>query len=310
MIKKFFLFLYILLSSFLSGEDQLSLGVTWLGESKMAERVTDGTLEILNELTPDLNVEIIPNLPSNSELNKVLDNFSSEKDAIVIMRSNSVNVLSKREFAIPVFFGALNDPVALGLIKNIERPGGNRTGVSYYINIEKFFSIIMQLSPKLQSLLLIHEKHHPGAAVEISNLRKISNQYGIEFINEPVMTDQDVREVIIEHSDSVDGVIFGNQNIFKQMTETIQEISREIVCFSFSPQLVSHGILASLSADDFKLGRILAGSIISVLYQNTKIGDISVKFDKDPIIHLNIPTAEHFGIIVPIHLLRIAEVYQ
>lgn len=117
-------------------------------------------------------------------------------------------------------------------------------------------------------------------------------------------------QALKESDDTIDAFIFGNQALFFVEGQKFLEAADLTPIFSYSEVIVKFGALASLSADDYKLGRMLAGSIIEVLYNGIRIGDIPIKVDNDPGISINISTAEKLGIIIPMHILKVAEVYR
>ena len=145
MRRYFVLLLSIIFILDLHSEDDLSIGITWYGQSVMSQRVAEGTIEVLRELVPDLQIEKIPNISSEDEFLSVINRFNREKDAIAVLRSNGTQFLVDNPQPLPSFIGATNNPVLLGAISNLERPGGNITGVSYIIDPGTVFNFFLQI---------------------------------------------------------------------------------------------------------------------------------------------------------------------
>jgi ABC-type uncharacterized transport system substrate-binding protein len=59
-------------------------------------------------------------------------------DAIVATSTLSAVALSKATKAIPIVFMGAGDPVSLGLVASLGRPGGNVTGLSFSVGMETF----------------------------------------------------------------------------------------------------------------------------------------------------------------------------
>jgi putative ABC transport system substrate-binding protein len=84
------------------------------------------------------DVTRLPALAANLVAHKV--------DVIVTQGGDASSIAAKNATSkIPVLFHSASDPVALGLVSSLARPGGNATGVAY---------LEVDLAPKLLELLL------------------------------------------------------------------------------------------------------------------------------------------------------------
>ena len=83
--------------------------------------------------------------------------------------------------AIPIVFHTGADPVAVGLVDSLNRPGGNITGVSFltYAAAPKRLGLLRDLIPALNILgLLVHSKD-PVAESAITELAAAVRPFGI-----------------------------------------------------------------------------------------------------------------------------------
>lgn len=309
-MRQLLFIILIFLNASCFGEEVFSIGISWLGRSPMSEEITTGAMETFRDLVPDLKVEIRGNLKNENELRILLETYAKTKDAVVLLRSSGARFLINNPQSIPSFIGAANDPVMLGITTNTDRPGGNITGVSYQIDMNEIIQLMSNLLPEINALLYLYEEGHPGSPVDSFHLSRACKNASIDFIEAGCSSTEDVLREIESRNDDVDAIVLGNQAFFHNIDFDDMSYTGEVPFFSLNSLLVSKGVLASISADDRKLGRLLAGSIISVLYGNKKVGDIPIQFDRDPVISINITTAEKLGLIIPIHMLRVAEVYR
>src|SRR5262249_43156487 len=69
--------------------------------------------------------------------------------SVMIVVSESGALAAKATPTIPIVFGIAEDPVALGLVANIARPGGNATGVNFLMGelVPKRMGILRELVP-------------------------------------------------------------------------------------------------------------------------------------------------------------------
>jgi putative ABC transport system substrate-binding protein len=85
---------------------------------------------------------------------------------------------------IPVVFMIASDPVKLGLVASLNRPGGNLTGVAY-LNDEiapKRLQILHQLIPAAKSIgFLINPANPPAAAAQTKEMQEAAGTTGLQL---------------------------------------------------------------------------------------------------------------------------------
>ena len=67
--------------------------------------------------------------------------------------------------AMPIVFAVAGDPVQLGVVANLNRPGGNVTGVSFFSSkiTSKRLGLLHELVPTLTSISLLANPRNAGA---------------------------------------------------------------------------------------------------------------------------------------------------
>jgi len=65
----------------------------------------------------------------------------------------------------PIVFAVAGDPVQLGVVANLNRPGGNVTGVSFFSSkiTSKRLGLLHELVPTLTSISLLANPRNAGA---------------------------------------------------------------------------------------------------------------------------------------------------
>src|SRR5437773_1975304 len=74
--------------------------------------------------------------------------------AVIIATNSEMATIAKSVARdVPVIFGSRQDPIRLGLVESLARPGGNITGFTYFVPIEqKRLELLRQLSPDAKKL--------------------------------------------------------------------------------------------------------------------------------------------------------------
>jgi putative tryptophan/tyrosine transport system substrate-binding protein len=89
-------------------------------------------------------------------------------DAIVGVDGGSARAVSAATKSIPIVMGVSGDPVELGLVTSLARPGGNATGISF-LSPElagKRFQFLREISPKATRVAVLFNRVHAGEEQE------------------------------------------------------------------------------------------------------------------------------------------------
>ncbi len=286
------------------------IGVAWQGKSGMAKRVYQGVRDVLETNAPGISIELKKELPSQQALHKVVTRFQKEKTAMLLLRSSGVEYLKAHPPTIPTFIGGCNDPSALGLITNLGAPAGVITGVTYAISYDQQFDIFKQLLPNMRSILLLTEKGHPGSLVDRKGTKAACDKLGLTYHEVVCATLEDAIRAVRSLPPSVNAIIIGNQALLFDNALDIIGAAKNTHVLAYTKRPVYDGALCALSADDVKLGRMLAKSIIDVIINQKPIHAVPVKVDQHPKLFINIDVIRKEGRQVPFNILYGAEIVE
>src|SRR5690606_1212110 len=98
--------------------------------------------------------------------------FAGERpDLIVAIATPSAQAAATAARGIPIVFSAVTDPVGAKLVKSMEKPGKNITGVTDMLPVARHLELLKKLVPSLKNVGVIY---NPGEAnsVTLVNLLK------------------------------------------------------------------------------------------------------------------------------------------
>jgi putative ABC transport system substrate-binding protein len=211
----------------------------------------------------------------------------------------------------PIVFMVGRDPVELGLVRSLNRPGGNATGINLLISEmeSKRLELIRQLAPTRNVLAVLVNPKNADADVQLKAV-----QSAARALNEQIKIFNVSNEAEIEKAfatfreDNVGGFILVADPFFVNRRDQIVSSAAQgrFPGVYFLREFAESGGLASYGSnlgEAYRQAGVYAGKILS----GAKPNDLPVvqptKFD----LVINLKTAKALGLNVPPSLLAIAD---
>ena len=102
-------------------------------------------------------------------------------DVIVAASGPAVQAVQKATTTIPIVFAAVGDPVGLGFVASLSRPGGNATGLSS-LNVDvssKYLELLRVALPKLSRVAVLVNPGHPQHPDMLKNIQAAAKTTGV-----------------------------------------------------------------------------------------------------------------------------------
>jgi putative ABC transport system substrate-binding protein len=216
---------------------------------------------------------------------------------------------------IPIVFGSLSDPIAAGVVKRIEEPGTNATGVTSLASdlTTKRIELLTRIIPGIKKVAM------PRSAVELNDIavnrsvalgEQAAKELGIELVFFPVRTKEEIASSAAGiTARRVQGMIVGGDSLVWGGLDTyIKQAIKEKIPFSaFDIDQVKRGALIGFGPDYSVMGQQVA-VISDQIIKGRKPGDIPVETPKKLLLTINLDTARAIGITLDPQLLKEADV--
>ena len=105
-------------------------------------------------------------------------------DAILTWSTPAVLAAKKATATIPIVMATVADPVGVGAVASLARPGGNITGFSSqnFELEEKRFELLRELVPGLRHLAMLGNAGNPYSLMAVKRIREVSTAAGLGFM--------------------------------------------------------------------------------------------------------------------------------
>jgi len=209
---------------------------------------------------------------------------------------------------IPIVFETGGDPVQVGLVASLNRPGGNVTGVTQ-LNVvvaPKRLELLHELVPSARVAAFLVNPANPASTEPVLRASQLAaHNFGLELYVLNASTEGDFDAIfanVIQLRAS--GLVIGSDAFFTSRSEQLAALALRYAVptiyegrgFFAAGGLVSYG--GSL-ADSYRLAGVYAGRVL----KGEKPGELPVQQGTKVELFLNLKTARTLGLDVPTALL-------
>jgi putative ABC transport system substrate-binding protein len=235
---------------------------------------------------------------------------------IILTGTTAPTVALQRETrTIPIVFVAVVDPVATGIVPNLNRPGGNITGFAAWepTLAGKWLELLSEIAPRLKRAAIMFNPDIAHPSVYMPSLETAARSLKIAPITAPVHSDAEIETAIIALGREPGGglVVIPDGFTLGHRASIILAAARNNVPAVYGvSDYARDGGLLSYGADVVDIFR-RAATYADRILRGEKSGDLPVQFPTKFEMIVNLKTAKALGLDVPQSiLLRADEVIE
>jgi putative tryptophan/tyrosine transport system substrate-binding protein len=223
-------------------------------------------------------------------------------DVLFAGGSLALAALQQATRTLPIVFANVVDPVGLGNVASLARPGGNTTG---FMNVEfglsgKWLELLKQVAPHVTRVAVLRDPATPAGIGALSAIQAVAPSFGVELT--PVGyrdVDEIERGITAFARGPSDGVVVTGQ-LPQDHRRTIIGLAARLrlpAVYPFRGFVVEGGLL-SFGNDQAEPYRLAAGYVDRIL-KGAKPADLPVQTPTRFETVLNLKTAKALGLQVP-----------
>jgi ABC-type uncharacterized transport system substrate-binding protein len=209
--------------------------------------------------------------------------------------------------SIPIVFETAANPVKLGIVASLNRPGGNVTGVTQ-LNEEieaKRLELLHELLPKATTLaFLVNPTDAAFAELQVHQVRPAAQSLGIEVNILNASTEKDFDAAFAKVRElRAGGLVIGGDAFFSSHSKQLAALTLRYAVPAIYQwrEFAEAGGLMSYGANITDTHR-LAGTYVGRILKGDKPADLPVQQATKIEMYINLKTARALGITIPLPL--------
>src|SRR5262245_49070730 len=204
---------------------------------------------------------------------------------------------------IPIVFYNIGDPVAVGLVDSLARPGGNLTGLTNIAPVlsAKRLELLKETVPKLSRVAMLWNPQNPGSALNWKESQLPARELGLQLYSMEVSSPAKFEGSFQAATKARSGALAVTQD---PLNTTNRKVIADLALKNRLPAIypradfVESGGLMSYGADQAESLRRVASMVDKVL-KGTKPADLPVEQPTKFELVINLKTAKALGLTIP-----------
>jgi putative ABC transport system substrate-binding protein len=228
--------------------------------------------------------------------------------SVIVGNSLAIDAARNATATTPLVFIVGDDPVKMGYVQSLNRPGGNITGVTFFGGGKlgaKRLELLHELVPKASVIAVLLDPEYVGFEVEMPSVKAAARALGMQIVLVKPTSERDIEAEFARFVKEGVGALLlgGGPALMSRHNQLVALAARyRIPAIYEQTAYVSAGGLISYSAsfsDAYRQAGVYAGRIL----KGAKPAELPVLLPTRFDLAINLKTAKALGITVPPALL-------
>lgn len=286
-----------------SDKEMKTVGVLQLVEHGSLDAAYEGFKEGLAENGfsegNNLKINYLNAQNDQAQLKSMSEKLVKEKpDLLLGIATPAAQSLLNETTEIPITVTAVTDLVEAKLVKSNEKPGGNLTGTTDLVDIDKQIELLLSIIPNAKTIGIMYNAGEANSKIQADIAEKALTKAGVKVKILTANSTNDVQQVATSLAKDTDGIYIPTDNTFASAASIIGEVAKEyktpIVPASIDQ--VTEGGLATVGIDYKSLGKQTGEMAAKILKGEAEPATTPVETAKDLELSVNKDMAKALGI--------------
>lgn len=283
-------------------EETFTVGVLQFGSHPSLDNCYSGIAEILSA-DPRITIDLQNGNFDSPTCDTIVKNMAAKQYDLIIAIATPAAISAYAATAntdIPVIFCAVSDPVAAGLVDDMNAPGGNCTGTSDVLDLSAQLELIRAFQPDAVNLGVLYTTSEANSVSQLKTLNELAPQYGFTVVSQGVQSAADIPQAAATLCSQVDCLTnFTDNNVVNNLAILLEQANAAgVPVYGSEETQVTAGCLASVSLDYLALGRVTGQMALDVL-GGADASTMAVKTITDAVPIVNSDVLASFAMTLP-----------
>jgi len=284
------------------------IGILGATSPAAAQRVLDAFRDGLRERGyvegQNLAIDFRPPAASFEPSPEIAAELAGSADVILAWTTPAVIVARRVTSTVPIVMVGVADPVGVGLVASLARPGANITGIANFasdLSGGKTIELLMEIAPGIRRLGVVRNPDNPGVTVQLRQTEAAARALGLELQVADARVPAEFEIAFAQlREGGVQGVVLLPDSTVLQHARKIAELAQQarLPTVFQRRENVDAGGLLSYGPSLRDAFRQAAGHVDRIL-KGAKPADIPVEQPTKLELIINLKTAKALGLDVP-----------
>lgn len=230
-------------------------------------------------------------------------------DIVIGIATPAAQGLASATSDIPVIMGAISDPVGAKLVKNLDQPEGNVTGLSNHVPLAQTVELIEMVTPDAKTIGVLYASSEDNSVSQVKEFTQYAEKSGLKVVEYAVPSTNEITTTMSVMTGKVDAIFVPQDNTIASAFPTVVTAANaaKIPIYSSVDTMVKQGSIASVAQSQYDLGLETAKIAVKIL-AGKKVSEVPVKVVDTGTPTLNLKAAKELGITIPDSLLEEADI--
>lgn len=205
---------------------------------------------------------------------------------------------------VPIVFSMLYDPVEIGIANDWKSSGNNTTGVSPRVPVSKILDAMREIVP-IKRLAVLYTPGEKHSELQLKELQNVQAEYQMKVIPVILNSGDEIAGALSIVLPTVDALYLAGSSVVNESIPMIVDLANRahVATFSHIEEFVNKGVLLSVCANPYRLGR-MAGEKAARILRGAKPAAIPIDVDKKFDVILNNKTVKAGKFNIPSDLMK------